>query len=118
MGTITEISGKTATVVFGQIKTTVKLSRLQRTIRKAQSGATKTTSFISAQTTESSRERQLNFSQEIDVRGMRVDEAVQAVMYFLRICRKRSRSHWRITWELTLKCLSATVCVCMISMRE
>lgn len=83
VGTITEISGKTATVVFGQIKTTVKLSRLQRTIRKAQSGATKTTSFISAQTTESSRERQLNFSQEIDVRGMRVDEAVQAVMYFI-----------------------------------
>ena len=36
----------------------------------------------------------------------------------LRIFRKRSRSHWRITWELTLKCLSATVCVCMISMRE
>lgn len=82
VGTIASISGKTATVVFGQIKTTVKLDRLKRTIKKAQSGAGKT-SYISAQTSSDSRERQLNFSTEIDVRGMRVDEAVQAVMYFI-----------------------------------
>ena len=29
------------------------------------------------------RERQLQFKQEIDVRGMRVDEALQAVTYFI-----------------------------------
>ena len=29
------------------------------------------------------RDRQLNFKQEIDVRGMRVDEAVQAITYFI-----------------------------------
>ena len=29
------------------------------------------------------RERQLRFKQEIDVRGMRVDEALQAITYFI-----------------------------------
>lgn len=84
VGTISEISGKDAVVVFGQMKTTVKLNRLKRTIKKAQSGAVKGgVSFISSQTADSSRERQLSFSQEIDVRGMRADEAVQAVMYYI-----------------------------------
>lgn len=87
VGAIASISGKDATVVFGNIKTTVKLARLKRTLRKAQSGAGKSglvaSSYISAQTNEASRERQLAFSHEIDVRGMRADEAVQAVMYYI-----------------------------------
>ena len=84
VGTISEINGKNATVVFGQMKTTVKLDRLKRTLRQAPSGAVKGgVSFISGQTTDSSRERQLNFSNEIDVRGMRADEAVQAVTYYI-----------------------------------
>lgn len=82
VGTVEAISGKEATVVFGNMKTTVKLSRLKATIRKPQS--TKGgTSYISGATAEASRERQLNFTQEIDVRGMRTDEAVQAVMYYI-----------------------------------
>ncbi len=32
---------------------------------------------------ENLRERQLNFKSEIDVRGMRSDEAVQAITYFI-----------------------------------
>ncbi|MDE6278229.1 MAG: Smr/MutS family protein [Muribaculaceae bacterium] len=88
VGTISDISGKTATVVFGQLKTTVKLDRLRRTIRKAPSPARRpgegaNTSYLSSATAEMSRKRQLNFKQEIDVRGMRVDEAVQAVMYYI-----------------------------------
>ncbi len=88
VGTISEISGKTATVVFGQLKTTVKLERLKRTIRKASEptrrpGEGPGASYLSKATAEMSRQRQLNFKQEIDVRGMRVDEAVQAVMYFI-----------------------------------
>ena len=39
--------------------------------------------FVSSATTDSMRDRQLNFKQEIDVRGMRVDEAVQAITYFI-----------------------------------
>lgn len=83
VGTIKEISGKEAIVIFGQMKTTVKLSRLKRTLKKAPSGATASPSYISAQTADSTRERQLSFSHEIDVRGMRADEAVQAIMYYI-----------------------------------
>ena len=82
VGTVMEINGKNALVAFGMLKTTVKLDRLKRTIAQAQSGAKKA-SFISASTTDKLRERQLNFKQEIDVRGMRVDEAVQAITYFI-----------------------------------
>lgn len=88
VGTVAEINGKEATVVFGQIKTRVKLSRLKRTIRSASSGASRgglveSAGYLSSQTSESSRERQLAFSQQLDVRGMRADEAVQAVMYYI-----------------------------------
>lgn len=82
VGTVEAISGKNATVVFGQMKTTVKLDRLKATIRKPQASKGGT-SYISSATADASRERQLNFSQEIDVRGMRTDEAVQAVMYYI-----------------------------------
>ena len=41
VGTVVEINGKEATVVFGQIKTRVNLARLKRTIRSASSGAAK-----------------------------------------------------------------------------
>lgn len=83
VGTISEIAGKNAIVIFGQMKTTVKLNRLKRTLKKAPTGASAAPSYISAQTADSSRERQLAFSHEIDVRGMRADEAVQAVMYYI-----------------------------------
>ncbi len=40
-------------------------------------------SFVSAQTADDMRDKRLNFKQEIDVRGMRGDEALQAVTYFI-----------------------------------
>lgn len=82
VGTISEISGKNATVIFGQMKTSVKLARLTRTLRKATTAARKD-GFVSSQTSEASRERQLAFNPQLDVRGFRADEAVQAVMYFI-----------------------------------
>ncbi len=85
VGTVMEITGKNAVVAFGQMKTTVKLSRLKRTMRKAQTAQASPSapSYLSAQNADTSRERQLSFSNEIDVRGMRTDEAVQAVMYYI-----------------------------------
>lgn len=82
VGTVEQINGKEATVIFGSMRTTVKLDRLKRTIRQPQSGGSGV-SYIAAQTSDSSRQRQLDFSAEIDVRGMRADEAVQAVMYYI-----------------------------------
>ena len=39
--------------------------------------------FVSRETQEKIRETSLNFKSEIDVRGMRADEAIQAVTYFV-----------------------------------
>ena len=83
VGVIRSVTGKKAEVVFGQLLTTVDIKRLSRTLRKASSGIAKAASFVSAATADDSRERQLNFKPEIDVRGMRVDEAIQAVTYFI-----------------------------------
>lgn len=82
VGTILDIQGKNALVSFGMLKTTVATDRLTPTMSKP-AAISKNSSFISASTTESIRDRQLGFRQEIDVRGMRVDEAIQAVTYFV-----------------------------------
>lgn len=82
VGKVLQIQGTQALVAFGMLKTTVDVARLRPTIAKVQSGAGKA-SFISASTTDSMRNRQLDFKQEIDVRGMRADEALQAVTYFI-----------------------------------
>ncbi len=81
-GQVLEISGKNALVLFGVLKTTVKTSRLSLTDKQIRSSAGKP-ALVSAATSEASRQRQLDFRQEIDVRGMRVDEALQAVTYFI-----------------------------------
>ncbi|MDE6642471.1 MAG: Smr/MutS family protein [Muribaculaceae bacterium] len=81
-GRILKIEGKKAEVAFGVLKTTVQLDRLKPTTAQIKTGAEKST-YISTSTTDSSRQRQLNFKPEIDVRGMRADESIQAVTYFL-----------------------------------
>lgn len=82
-GRVVDVKGKQATVIFGQLKTTVKIERLRHTDAKINSGVNRTTSFISDSTSSGSRARQLEFSRQLDVRGMRVDEAVQAVTYYI-----------------------------------
>ncbi len=81
VGSVMSIDGKWATVAFGALKTKVEVKRLKRTIRKAERSQTVT--FIGKQTSDEIRSRQLSFKQEIDVRGMRADEALQAVTYFI-----------------------------------
>lgn len=82
-GRVIEVNGKQATVIFGQLKTTVKVDRLKHTIAKVPSGVSRQSSFVSSATSTESRNRQLEFSQQIDVRGMRADEAIQAVTYYI-----------------------------------
>lgn len=81
-GTVMEIDGKKAIVAFGALKMSVGLDRLTPTLRKAQQPL-KAASFVSTSTSNAMRDRQLNFNPEIDVRGMRADEAIQAVTYFM-----------------------------------
>ncbi len=82
-GEIQEINGKNATVVFGNLKTTVKLDRLERTTAQAAKPEVQKSTFVSTQTHDQMYEKKLNFRQDIDVRGMRGDEALQAVTYFI-----------------------------------
>ena len=82
VGEVLDISGKTAIVSFGMIKTNVKIDRLEQTdapIPKANA----VSSFVSAKTQDHVYEKKLDFKQDIDVRGMRGDEAIQAVTYFI-----------------------------------
>ena len=81
-GKILSINGKKAEVAFGALRTIVNVSKLKET-KKPKQSALAAVSTVGASTTQGSRERQLNFRNEIDVRGMRADEALQAVMYFL-----------------------------------
>ena len=84
VGTIIEIHGKDATVVFGNIKTTVKLNRLEPAQPPTKHpDITQKATYLSEQTQDSMHDRKLNFKQDIDVRGMRGDEAIQAVTYFI-----------------------------------
>ena len=83
VGEILEINGNNAVVAFGMLKTTAKTSRLKRTLKQIPTAASKSISIVSSSTSEAIRQRQLNFKPDIDVRGMRVDEAVQAITYFI-----------------------------------
>ena len=80
VGTIISIDEKYAVVAFGSLKTRVEATRLERTLRK---DTVREKPSITKATAEDIRSRQLNFKSEIDVRGMRADEAVQAVTYFI-----------------------------------
>ena len=77
-GEILEVLGKKATVAFGMIKSTVDIDKLEtvsNNLIKKEKKSSNTRDFL--------YERKLNFKQDIDVRGMRGDEALQAVMYFI-----------------------------------
>ena len=83
VGQVLEINGKNAVVAFGSIKTTANLERLDRTNATPQKQETVKSTFVSSQTHDQMYEKKLNFKQDIDVRGMRGDEALQAVTYFI-----------------------------------
>ena len=83
VGEILEINGKNAVVAFGSIKTTVKLDRLERSNAAPQKQEIAKSTFVSNQTQDSMYEKKLNFKQDIDVRGMRGNEALQAITYFV-----------------------------------
>jgi DNA mismatch repair protein MutS2 len=83
IGSVAEIKDKQIIVTFGMIKSAVKADRLEKISRNQIKKETKKNTFISAQTADSLYEKKLNFKQEIDVRGMRGDEALQTVTYFI-----------------------------------
>lgn len=82
VGTVETVQGKEATVVFGDVRTKVKTSRLEHTVKKPES--TQPATFaISRETRQTIDSHKLNFRQDLDVRGMRGDEALNAVQHFV-----------------------------------
>ena len=99
IGTIEKVDGKMATVIFGDMRTKMRLERLEAaepevSNSKSQSSNVNSqtiandhsnlnTHQFSRSTREAIDERKYSFRQDLDVRGMRGDEAVNAVMYFI-----------------------------------
>ena len=82
VGEVTEIKGKKATVAFGQIFTTVARERLEPASNaefKKQSRPQSPRTLVSVDISQ----RKLNFKDNIDVRGMRASEALEAVEDFI-----------------------------------
>lgn len=85
IGQILSIKGSSAQVAMGNMSSTLKLDRLKRisnsAARKAQGKPLGGIDYSNVASTV--REKKLNFSSEIDVRGMRADEALQRVSNFM-----------------------------------
>lgn len=82
-GTVMEMQGKQAVVAFGMIKSTVKLEQLEKVSKGQIKKEMQKSTFVSSQTTDDMHDKKLHFKLEIDVRGMRGDEALQTVTYFI-----------------------------------
>ncbi len=82
VGRIESIQGKMATVVFGDMRTKLRSERLEHA-EAPQPTISSAIQTVGRQTRETIDERKLNFKQDIDVRGMRGDEALNAVTYFI-----------------------------------
>lgn len=79
---IESINGKTATVIFGDMRTKMRAERLEHA-QAPKSEEPKAYMTVGRETREAIDNRKLNFKQDIDVRGMRGDEAITAVTYFI-----------------------------------
>ena len=82
MGRIESIQGKMASVVFGDMRTKMRTERLERAEMPVKEQAPSYMA-VGRQTRETIDDHKLNFKQDLDVRGMRGDEAINAVTYFI-----------------------------------
>lgn len=86
IGRVESISGKNAKVLFGVMHTQIPLSKLkvsQPPKPNAENPLGPAATFISKETRDAMSEKRLHFKPQIDIRGMRVDEALTAVTYFI-----------------------------------
>lgn len=84
VGVLMEIQGKQALVAFGQLKSKVKLSQLEKVSKnQMKKEGLEKYQDLGKKTSDEVRQRKLHFKSDIDVRGMRADEALQAVTYFI-----------------------------------
>ncbi|MEG1186223.1 MAG: endonuclease MutS2 [Bacteroidales bacterium] len=83
IGEVLEVNGKNITVAFGMLKSSVKIDKLEKMSKNQIKREQPKNTYLSSTTADEIRERKLNFKQDIDIRGMRGEEALQAVTYFI-----------------------------------
>ena len=90
VGRVESIEKNMATVVFGDMRTKMRLDRLEKAPETHQNVATTTVTSTawegggaSRMTRDTIDSHRSTFRQDIDVRGMRGDEAINAVTYFI-----------------------------------
>ena len=90
VGTIESIAGAMATVIFGDMRSKMRLNRLEHAPAAAEPAKTEqqrlqeSLGYKMSQTTRTTMDdHRKNFHQDLDVRGMRGDEALYAVQYFI-----------------------------------
>ncbi len=80
-GRILKINGREALVAFGAVQINVKLNKLEPT--QAPKSESRTVNIVRSTTQDQIRETTLNFTGEIDVRGLRGDECMQIIGLFI-----------------------------------
>ena len=92
IGKVESVDGKMATVIFGDMKTKMRADRLehaeepkQQATKQEERNANIVGAYgnASRETRNVIDDRKLNFKQDIDIRGMRGDEAISAITYFI-----------------------------------
>ncbi|MDR1860680.1 MAG: Smr/MutS family protein [Bacteroidales bacterium] len=83
VGEALEIIGKKAVVAFGNLRTTVAVSRLQRVSANEARQQLRGTNRTIANIHRDLSERRLSFKPELDVRGQRADEALANIQPFI-----------------------------------
>ena len=86
VGEVAIVSDKAVTVIIGNIKSKMPLDKVERITSNEYKSAVKAAPKPVTQTTSmdsSISERKLNFKMELDVRGQRVNEALDNVMHYI-----------------------------------
>lgn len=82
VGKIESLQGKNAVVIFGGLRSTTSTAKLEHA-EAPKHEEPRPFMTIGRQTRETIDSKKLNFKQDLDVRGMRGDEALNTVMYFI-----------------------------------
>ena len=82
VGEVISVNKNDITVAFGQITSIVKANRLEPA-EPVKVQEVRSATYVSKQTHDDIYNRKLAFKPDIDVRGMRGDEAIQTVMHFI-----------------------------------
>lgn len=83
IGRVDAVTGKLARVLFGVVYTSVPLARLEHAQLPKAAEQQRITTFVSRSTRDMMREKTLKFKPEIDLRGMRGEEALTHVSLFI-----------------------------------